>query len=300
MSVGSVARGFLSAVVLALGAAAVWFVASGAVGPLSPGDDGDVAAVTASVTPTRLRDYDWRTISEISQKIASADSEDGALTSDEVTVSCKDGSEFRVRLAGIRHDDRADGSGKAGLTFVACEAVSVRAMNSNGDNAGGWQESEMRSWLNNEELDNLPDELSGVIVPVCKKTNNAGSARDASAVTQTEDSLWLFSAREVCGDIDWFSLEYGSDYAWLDDVANAEGSQYEVFSEAGVGSRTDSGSTLIRTYGGKAVSWSYRTPFYYVYENLEGRFFYNVMDSGYPYAYTAPDVEQGVVLGFCV
>ena len=309
-------RTLVASVVLAAAILLVYIVSTGTPVPfLNLAESVDTPATSAQAAATRLADYDWAKVSEISEKIKAAESDgeavkiakqyglvdaDGNLSSDEISVSCKDGASFHVRLAGIRADECADGSGKAGLTFVTSDAVAMRAMNENGDNAGGWKDSQMRSWLNSDEKNNLPDELAGSIVKVRKATNNPGSARDASAVTTTDDDLWLLSVREVCGDIDWFSHEYGADFAWLDSVANAEGSQYQLFSAAGVGPREPGNGALVRNFDGKAVSWSYRTPFYFVYENLDARFFYNVMETGYPYSSTAPDVKQGVVFGFCV
>ena len=42
------------------------------------------------------------------------------------------------KIIGINHDDLANGSGKAGLTFEATSSVSYSAINSSSTNLGGW------------------------------------------------------------------------------------------------------------------------------------------------------------------
>ena len=77
----------------------------------------------------------------------------------------------------------------------------------------------MRSWLNSSLKGQLPSDLQAVIVSVDKLTNNTGETTNTSSVTTTSDELWLFSARELCGSIDWWSGSYSSN----NDVMNAEG-----------------------------------------------------------------------------
>lgn len=303
------------------GAGAVWWVLSGgslpfvSVAPEEPDALEGVAAETAPEGERRLSDYSWAELSEISEEISAAPDdeagrevaasyglvdEDGSLTDDEVQIELADGTVVSAQLVGIRHDECSDGRGRAGLTFVTSQAVAERPMNADGGVDGGWEASDMRAWLNGDALELLPQDLREHLVAVEKRTNNVGGARDASAVTATSDLLWLLSAREVCGDIDWFAHEYGDEYAYLDAVANAEGEQYERFRAAGVGPSSAPEGVLERSCQGKRTSWSYRTPFFFVYQNLDGRYFYNVLATGYPYGYSTPDAAQGVVVGFCV
>ena len=313
------ARLVASLLIVAAGAGAVWLVLSGTRLPFlawAPEEPDELAATDdAPVEPRGLADYTWDELSQISAEIAAAPSDeegrkiarsyglvgqDGSLTDDEVQLELADGTVVSAQLIGIRHDERTDGAGKAGLTFMTSQAIAERPMNSNGDNAGGWEASELRAWLNGDALELLPADLREHLVSVEKRTNNAGGARDASAVSATSDALWLPSAREVCGDINWFAHEYGEEYAYLDEVANAEGEQYERFRSAGVGPASDPEGVLVRTYQGTRCPWSYRTPFFFVYQNLDGRYFYNVLATGYPYGYATPDTPQGVVVGFCI
>ena len=47
-------------------------------------------------------------------------------------------------IIGINHDDLADGSGKAGLTFLTTSTGIWSPMNAIDTNAGGWEKSELR------------------------------------------------------------------------------------------------------------------------------------------------------------
>lgn len=316
----AVARLLISLTILAVGIGAVWYVSSGNELPfisVTTQDPDSMSASQQDTTPKdpSLSDYSWSELSSISSEISAAPTDeegrkiaqsyglveaDGSLTDDEIQIELTDGTVVSAQLIGIRHDDKSDGTGKAGLTFITMQAIAERPVNSNGDNAGGWESSELRAWLNGDALSLFSTDLREHLVCVEKYTNNVGGARDASAVTATSDYIWLPSAREVCGKINWFEHEYGDEYAYLDAVPNAEGEQYERFTKAGVTPSSDPNGVLTRTYQGADTSWSYRTPFFFVYQNLDGRYFYNVLATGYPYGYSTPDTAQGVVVGFCV
>ncbi len=320
---GGIIRIVLALIVFLAGAVLLFMVLTGRLGsrqdPYADGDAAETqeAAQSDEVTPqASLAEYSWKDLSSISSEISAAGSReaaleiaksynlvtsDGAMTGDTKEVELSDGSTITVELADIYHDDKSDGSGKAGLTFICASSIGQHAMNSTGTIDGGWESSEMRSWLASDVLSSLPEDLSGVILQVNKMTNNTGSTSDAASVTATSDTLWLLSAREVCGTVDWFAHEYGANYASYDDVCNGEGEQYALFSQAGVGPRTDPNGALKRVgVDGAATAWFYRSAMNYTFENIEGSFFYEALDSGYPYGHAAPETAQGVVFGFCV
>ena len=58
------------------------------------------------------------------------------------SMKLTDGQTLEYRIIGIDHDDLADGSGKAGLTFEVTNTVlGAQRMNATGTNAGGWEKS---------------------------------------------------------------------------------------------------------------------------------------------------------------
>ena len=69
------------------------------------------------------------------------------------TIKLTNGEKLEYRIVGINHDDLADGSGKAGLTFEATNnAMGEQRMNAAPANSGGWEKSEMRERLNSGDL----------------------------------------------------------------------------------------------------------------------------------------------------
>ncbi|MDO4399863.1 MAG: DUF6273 domain-containing protein [Coriobacteriia bacterium] len=296
-----------------------------------------------------LAEYSWEDLSAISADIAQCGSESEAImraadywlcrengSIDETqakAIELADGTTVSVALAGVWHDTRTDG-GKAGLTFALVDAVSTHAMNeesekANGSSAspggsGGWDASEMRSWLQRELLSELPEDLSSQIVSVQKRyasgagagTGSSGSepspGEPADGVAETSDKLWLFSASELCGNIP------ANDIVGVDEemtrVYSDEGAQYQRFQHGGVQAFVPS-ELLQRTVAGKekACTWWLRTKtlesgdgFWLVGTdgtvlNGTGEDSRVVEDPDYkPKEVGNPDQARGVVVGFCL
>lgn len=100
-----------------------------------------------------------------------------------------------VEIIAHNHDNLADSSGKAPLTFFCVDLPQMlRRMNETSSNEGGWQDSEMREFINGDLLSALPTELKEIIKPVYKISD--GGANNKTLVTTT-DSCWLASYDEV-------------------------------------------------------------------------------------------------------
>lgn len=69
----------------------------------------------------------------------------------------------------------------------------MRAMNDYATNEGGWKDSAMRKWLNEDVLPRLPKELQAMIVPRTIRQMIDGKE------VQTQDKLWLPSFTEMFG-----------------------------------------------------------------------------------------------------
>ncbi|VWL87497.1 Flp/Fap pilin component [Collinsella aerofaciens] len=103
-----------------------------------------------------------------------------------------DGRTVTYRIIGINHDDLADGSGKAGLTFVT---TTYRTFGSQKMNSG--------------EIWNLmPDDFQSKVQTVTKLTNNTKGQDQNSIVTPTNDRLYLLSSTELWGDKDGDGTQY--------------------------------------------------------------------------------------------
>ena len=139
------------------------------------------------------------------------------------SVKLTDGQTLEYRIIGINHDDLADASGKAGLTFLTTSTNIQSRMNATNTNAGGWEKSELRAKMNSGEIWNLmPSDFQSKVKTVTKLTNNVGGgiANKNAAVTATSDKLFLLSYSEIVPTSAW-----ASDYPWT----SSEGTQYEAF-----------------------------------------------------------------------
>lgn len=108
------------------------------------------------------------------------------------SVKLTNGKTLTYRIIGIDHDDLADGSGKAGLTFVT---TTYRTFGSQKMNSG--------------EIWNLmPDDFQSKVQTVTKLTNNTKGQDQNSIVTPTNDRLYLLSSTELWGDKDGDGTQY--------------------------------------------------------------------------------------------
>ena len=158
-----------------------------------------------------------------------------------------DGKTLEYRIVGINHDDLADGSGKAGLTFEATNsALGYQKMNATNTNAGGWEKSELRGRLNSGDLWSLlPAELQSKVKAVKKLTDNQGGGK-AGTPTATTDKVFLLSATEVWGDM------------------QSDGTQYEYYKSKGVTTSNYSGASSSYNHWTRSVRPSYSASFRYV------------------------------------
>ena len=282
----------------------------------SPSED------TAELTAKAFSSYSWEELGTIADIIESADSEEeglavarefGIVDDDGNVKECvrqvvfTDGSVGTCRVVGVLADEKADGTGKAALTF-AITGLPKRAMNPTATCEGGWESSEGRSWLQDEARSLLPADLSPRLANVLKSANNAGIASDSSSVTQTSDALWLFSASEIYGELTWFMQEYGddpiyntsyTDFGPYDQLISSEGSQYRYFAQNGVHDR-DSYAAVGDLLGSADECFWLRTPYPLRFTDADDGMFFQIMGSGYPSSAVAASQLNGILAGFCL
>ena len=145
------------------------------------------------------------------------------------SMKLTNGKTLTYRIIGINHDELADGSGKAGLTFFTTSTNISSRMNPDGKTIGGWEKSELRTKMNSGEIWNLmPADFQSKVKAVSKLTNNvdSGIENKNAAVTATSDKLFLLSYSEIVDNPE--VTENGAKWppnSWL----SKEGTQYEVF-----------------------------------------------------------------------
>lgn len=104
------------------------------------------------------------------------------------SIKLTNGETLEYRIIGINHDNLADGSGKAGLTFLTTSTGIKSRMNSANNNVGGWEASELRAKMNSGEIWNLmPSDFQSKVKSAEKLTINTIGPGKPSAVTATSD-----------------------------------------------------------------------------------------------------------------
>ena len=162
------------------------------------------------------------------------------------SMKLTDGQTLEYKIVGINHDDLADGSGKAGLTFLTTSTTIYSRMNATNTNAGGWEKSELRSRLNTGDLWSLlRSELQSKVKSVTKMTDNQGGGK-AGTPSATTDKVFLLSTTEVYGNL------------------QSDGVQYEYYKSKGVTTSSYSGASSSSYHWTRSVYPSRSTCFRYV------------------------------------
>lgn len=233
-----------------------------------------------------LNDYSWEEIAQISKLISKKGDQNGAIeiakkyhlcTADgklngtqtkDVTLS--DGTQTKVMIMGFNHDDKSDGSGKAGITFIFADDIAKKNMfekadldnlfqkiQDNGSASISWENASLRSWLSDSFSNELPSDLREQIVSVDKADAvmpwvsytidsyygggigaELNDDPDLMTTTTTSDKLWVPSFVEVAPLSDY--LMDGWTYLLQ------EGSQYQLFDDTGV--TADTPNSILGTY----------------------------------------------------
>lgn len=151
-------------------------------------------------------------------------------------ITLSTGEVVTLQIYDFNHDDKTSG-GKANITFGLKNLLAdLRRMQPSDQTAGGWNASEMRTWMGSTLYGQLPESLRTVIKSVNKL---ASGGYYSPSVATSVDKLFIFSASEV----------FGSNTNWQN-----EGVQYPIF--------TDNSSRIKKLSNGtgSAYDWWTRTP----------------------------------------
>lgn len=167
------------------------------------------SAVKKEISPV-FAENDWATIIEACHANEVPDTwvADGTCYKDMLI----NGTNYRIDIIGKNHDDLADGTGKAPLTFQMhdCYTTTYR-MNSTNTNVGGWRDCRMRTQTLPSLKLLLPAEVQAGIRPV-KKLTSAGN--QSSSIVTTSDELFLLSEIEIFGRTTYSFAGEGKQYAY--------------------------------------------------------------------------------------
>ena len=219
-----------------------------------------------------LESADWSVISALSQH---GTANKYFSIGDEKNITLSDGKTVTLQIIGFNHDDKSDGSGKAGITFGMKQLLyDTYQMNSTSTNNKGWAESTIRKTTIPTIISKLPLDLQNEIKPVNKITTKG--YQDSNTQT-TVDSVFLLSKVEISGTTDAGYVN--------------EGYQYEYWSKH----NTDNGRTKKLSNGTSYVNgWWSRSPYL---GNVES--FVYISPTGIVSAMGAKN-KQGICFAFCV
>lgn len=145
----------------------------------------------------------------------------------------------------------------------------MHAMNDHATNEGGWKDSAMRKWLNEDVLHRLPKELQAMIVPRTIRQKINGEE------VQMQDKLWLPSFTEMFGAdaaAEWAPCDLGDE-------------QFELF---------DSERSRVKEVPGRGTWWYWlRSP------DASDSADFCLVGSGGAYRSNASNAS-GVAFGFCL
>ena len=233
----------------------------------------DLDTFVTKPKPT-FAESDWETIAEESEK---GNAQKYFAVGDEKTIELTTGEQVTLVILGFNHDDLTSG-GKAGITIGMKELLATKyRMNASNTNAGGWDESEMRTTTMQTLLGQLPSDLQAAIKSVNKKATSGGAS---TTIKTSSDKLFLFSEVEIDGTT-------SSGYA-------SEGEQYEYWKTVKDGTVAADRVKKLSNGGGSASTWWLRSP------SVSGSSSFRYVSSTGSVGTTGASNTYGVSFGFCV
>ena len=145
------------------------------------------------------------------------------------------GDELQVTIGGVEYTYQVgaiDLYESHEVIFVPKTCVGVRQHHTSNTNAGGWAQSDIRTYLNGDFKNGLPDEIKDNLKSISFKSSAGGQS---SAITVTDDYIWLPREYEIFG---------ATTYAAATEAQYCR--QYPIFATA---------AQRIRTNNGVAAYW---------------------------------------------
>ena len=129
------------------------------------------------------------------------------------------GKDFTVRLAKLKAPETCDKNDKnnydeffsqsaCGFVVEFADVIDSHVMNSTSTNVGGWQESSMREYLNDNIYNSLDNELKKVISKVAIRSGHGNTSGEKDFIT--EDYLYLLSTAEIWAQGTPYTIDYDS------------------------------------------------------------------------------------------
>ena len=205
---------------------------------------------TTIPTPKSFSEDSWETIvANVKAGNTSAykvgDTKEIALTGFTNTEENSNGL-YTIRVANNSTPEECNTEGfsqtACGFVIEFVDIITERTMNSSDTNVGGWPASEMRTYVNNDIYNALPEGLKENIINT-KVVSSHGSGGGTNFIS--EDKIYLLSIKEI----------YGTPSSY--DTVGVETRQLDYYKTNGV--TTDSYSGAIKNYNGSSAFWWLRS-----------------------------------------
>lgn len=224
-----------------------------------------------------LEETSWADIARVS---ALGTASDYWAVGDTKTFDLSNGETMQVAIADFNHDNKTDGTGKAGITFVTTHRwYQNNRMHSSATTTAniGWDKCEMRLTRMPAFLALFPNDLQGVIKTVNKPT---AMGYGQQTIVNSEDKLWLLSEKEWNGST---TFSYAN-----------EGVHYPYFTGKGLAGTLGYGSSTACDNWTRSPSKSDRTRYVLsTYQNAIGNY-------GATATVDNRSVPISCILGFCI
>ena len=210
-------------------------------------------------TPVSFKDDSWETI--VANVRAGNTDVYKVGDTKEIELTGEVAGTYTVRIANTTTPKECNTEGfsqtACGFVIEFEDIITKHPMNSTLTNVGGWEASEMRTYVNDTIYESLPTELRENIINTTVVSGHGSS--DTSNFTTT-DKLYLLSTKEIFGT----SASY--------DTVNEETRQLDYYNSIGVTTSNKSGA--IKQYNGSSSYWWLRSAyssntssFYYMYRS---------------------------------
>lgn len=179
------------------------------------------------------------------------------------------GKDYPIDIIGLYHDEYADGSGKAPITFQMHELYAEQQpMNDSATNAGGFDATVMKSTYLPAVKALMPPEVQAAIGKVLKKSS---AGNQSETILTTEEELFFPTEIEVHG-----SIKYSK---------SGEGEQYDYYKNGG--------SKVKHLTNGTAWYWWNMSPWF------GSTTHFCVVGNAGGFDYNSAYGAMGVALAFC-
>lgn len=165
---------------------------------------------------------DWVTIATASEQISSAgmtsaevEANYGWKIGDTKSFAMTNGENIEVRIDGFNHDDKSDGSGKAGIALEMTHCLNTTSQMYTSSRASGYNTTTVAKTIAPQVFSLLPADLQSVIKTVNKSFAKGGGGQFAGVATEGFNLFLLCSSEVAQNPIQTQSpFEEGTLYEW--------------------------------------------------------------------------------------